>query len=63
MSDTERQVYTMREVQDILRCSKNHIYNLAANGTLPTVRLGKKIVCPARRLERFLEGGNGHESR
>ena len=57
MEQTERQVYTMREVQEILRCSKNHVYSMAAQGQLPVVRLGKKIVCPAHRLQQLLDGG------
>jgi len=57
MEQTERQVYTMKEVQEILRCSKNHIYSMAARGELPVVRLGKKIVCPSHRLQQLLDGG------
>jgi excisionase family DNA binding protein len=57
MEATERTVYTMKEVQAILRCSKNHLYAMAANGDLPVVRLGKKIVIPAHRLQQLLDGG------
>jgi len=57
MEQTERQVYTMKEVQGILMCSKNHIYNMAKTGAIPTVRLGKKIVCPCHRLQQLLDGG------
>jgi excisionase family DNA binding protein len=57
MEQAERQVYTIKEVQKILRCSKNHVYALAAKGELPVVRLGKKIVCPRHRLEQLLDGG------
>ena len=39
------QVYTMKELQPILKCSKNHIYSMAAKGEIPVIRLGKKIVC------------------
>ena len=57
METTERTVYTMREIAEILRCSKNHVYSLAANGSIPVVRLGKKMVCPRHRLEQLLDGG------
>jgi excisionase family DNA binding protein len=57
MEQTERLVYTMKEVQEILRVSKNHVYLMAKTGAIPTLRLGKKIVVPRRRLEQLLEGG------
>ena len=56
MEQPERQVYTVKELQGILRCSKNHVYSLVAKGELPVVRLGKKIVCPRHRLEQLLNG-------
>ena len=56
MEQPERQVYTVKELQEILRCSKNHVYSLVAKGELPVVRLGKKIVCPRHRLEQLLNG-------
>ena len=57
MEQIERTVYTMKELQGILGCSKNHIYSMAAQGQLPVIRLGKKIVCPAHRLQQLLDGG------
>jgi len=53
----KKQVYTMKELQGILMCSKNHIYSMAAKGEIPVIRLGKKIVCPAHRLQQLLDGG------
>ena len=56
MEQTERRVYTVKELKPILKASANHIYNMIARGELPAVRLGRKIVVPAHMLERFLDG-------
>ena len=53
----QQMVYTMKELQPILKCSKNHIYDMVKKGELPTIRLGRKIVLPAHRLQQLLDGG------
>lgn len=45
-----------------LGISRNLAYELAREGRLPTVRLGKRLVVPLKALERMLEEAGRHES-
>jgi len=51
----------------ILGISRNTAYSLVAQGQIPAIRLGKRIVVPKHSLERLLDGhwqpsGNGSQS-
>ena len=50
----ERQVYTIKEVGRILGVNRNLAYELARTGQIPTIRLGKRLVCPKQALNRML---------
>lgn len=59
MNDLEKQVYTISEVAFMLGISRSYAYELARNGTIPVLELGKKRVIPK---ERFLKWVNDEGS-
>ena len=50
-------VLDVREVARRLRISKSFAYELIASGDLPSIRLGRRVLVPAARLEEFIRGG------
>lgn len=54
---TERIAYTARETSDATGLSVNRIYELAAKGEIPAVRVGGLWRFPVRRLAEWFEGG------
>jgi len=56
LSKDRLRVYTIPEVAEILRISKGLAYQLAKEGTIPTIKLGaKRRVVTQAALERVLE--------
>ena len=53
---SERIVYSVSEVAEMLGMSLNGCYIAIAAGNLPSVKIGKKIVVPVERLKAFLNG-------
>ncbi len=58
----DRLVYTAREVQELLGLSRTAVYDRLRDGTLPSVRVGARILIPRRSLERFLERAESREA-
>ena len=52
---TEPLVYTPAQIQQLLGLSKNSVYQRIADGSLPAVRLGRRLVIPRAALEKLLE--------
>jgi excisionase family DNA binding protein len=52
MQDANRLVLTVTEAAAALGISRAHAYELVARGELPSLRLGRRIVVPRRRLTR-----------
>jgi len=50
----ERVAYSPNEAARALGLSLNHVYDLIRSGTIPSVRLGKRILIPRAELERML---------
>lgn len=48
------QIFTVPEAADVLGISKSLAYELIARGDLPAVRLGRRIIVPARAIEAVL---------
>jgi excisionase family DNA binding protein len=44
----------MAEVARILNCSKDHVYNLAASGKLPTMRTGRALRTSRAHLTKWI---------
>ena len=53
--DTEPMVFSVSETAALLGISRAHAYELARCGTLPAIRLGRRIVVPRRALDRMLD--------
>lgn len=51
-----RLVLTIPEVAKALSIGKGLAYQMAAEGRLPTVRLGRRVLVPRAALERWLAG-------
>jgi excisionase family DNA binding protein len=51
----ERLTYTIEEAGELLGLSRNNSYNLARSGSLPTIKLGKRLLVPKAALARMLE--------
>lgn len=46
---------TVKEVQKILKLSKNQVYAIVNNSDFPKIRFGRSIRIPEDRLEEWLE--------
>jgi excisionase family DNA binding protein len=53
---TERQTLSVEEAGRILGISRGSAYAYARNGSLPTIRLGNRVLVPRQALERMLRG-------
>jgi excisionase family DNA binding protein len=56
MVDIEPQVYTVEQVCRILQLSRNSVYTQIAQGKIPSLRFGKRLVVPKAKLEKLLNG-------
>lgn len=52
----ERMTVTVKEAADLLGVSRSLAYEMVAAGTLPSLRLGRRIVVPRAALLRMLNG-------
>jgi excisionase family DNA binding protein len=50
------QLLTIEEAAQRLRIGRTKAYEMAATGELPTVRLGRLVRIPERRLNEMIEG-------
>ena len=57
MTLAERQVLTVVEAGKVLGIGRSAAYEAARRGDIPTLRIGRRVVVPAKALERLLEGG------
>jgi excisionase family DNA binding protein len=53
----ERLTLTVDEAAELLGVSRSTAYSLVRQGELPSLRLGRRIVVPVRRLLALLDGG------
>lgn len=51
----ERKVYTVEEVGRLLGWSRVKAYQAAKDGTLPSIRHGRRVIVPRAALDRWLE--------
>lgn len=50
----EREFYSSREVETLTGLSHAGVWRAAARGDLPSVRIGKRILCPKRAIEALI---------
>ena len=55
-SPAHRRTYSVTEAARLLGISRTKAYECIRTGELPALRLGRRIVVPAARLERLLDG-------
>jgi excisionase family DNA binding protein len=53
-AEQERLTFSVDEAARALGVSRNLMYDLVAQGRVPSVRLGRRIVVPRRALEELL---------
>lgn len=54
---SEELVLTIPEAAKLLRVSRNFGYELARQGKLPVIKLGRRLLVSKVALERLIEGG------
>ena len=54
MAEVERLVYTIAETAKLLSLSKGLAYQLAREGKIPVIRLGRRLVVPKISIQRML---------
>ncbi|MBY9082968.1 helix-turn-helix domain-containing protein, partial [Paenibacillus sp. HN-1] len=59
--NTEAQFYTISDLIDLLPLGRNTIYRLVNKDDFPKVRIGKKFIIPAHKLNEWLEINIGSE--
>lgn len=52
--DTPRQTLTVEEAAALLGIGRNTAYQAAANGELPVIRIGRRLLIPRAALDRLL---------
>ena len=58
----ERLALTVPEAAELLGVSRRFAYEMAAQGKIPSVRLGKKILVPRKSLEAMLDASANAEA-
>ena len=51
------ELLTVKQLQQQLKLSKQGAYNLVNRPDFPTVRIGRKILIPADKLQRWIDKG------
>ena len=55
MKQEDKLVYSVTEIGELLGIGRSKAYELVRSGTIPSLRLGRRIVIPKLALSRFLE--------
>ncbi len=53
------EVYTVAEIQKILKISRAMSYDLANSGSFPIIKIGKSIRIPAKTFQEWLYNNHG----
>lgn len=56
MAESKPLLLTVREAAKLLRVGKGTAYELAAEGLIPVLRVGRRILIPREALVRWIEG-------
>ena len=57
MKQENKLTYSVTEIAELLGIGRSKAYELVRSGTIPSLRLGRRIVIPKLALSRFLEEG------
>ena len=58
----DHEFLTVPEVAALLRISRNHAYELVAQGALPSIRLGKRIRISRDLLDQWIRHQKGEDT-
>ena len=61
--DAERPVLSAAECADLLGISRWLVHQAVRDGTLPSVRLGRRVLIPRVQLQAWLDGGGRDTTR
>lgn len=62
MTEEDRMTLTIQETAKVLGLSRNNVYGLVAEGKIPSIRLGKRLLVPKKSLQLLLDcGGHRHD--
>ncbi|HLY58236.1 MAG TPA: helix-turn-helix domain-containing protein [Stellaceae bacterium] len=53
-----RRTYDMKQAAELLGIGINQAYAAAAQGEIPTIKIGKRVLVPKAALDRMLETGS-----
>lgn len=53
--EIKARVYDVPEVAKIFKISRSYAYKKVADGTIPSLRIGDRVVIPAAAVEKLLE--------
>ena len=56
--EIERVAYSPNEAARALGLSLNHVYDLIRLGTIPSVRLGKRILIPKSEIDKLMQSAS-----
>mgnify|MGYP001156503627 CR=1 FL=1 len=54
VTQTAPLVYTIAEAASLLTLGRSSMYNAVRNGSIPSVKLGRRLLIPRAALEQFL---------
>ena len=58
-SSSAKLAITIDEAAELLGIGRSLAYTAARDGSLPTVRIGRRLLVPVRKLERLLDTSGG----
>lgn len=58
----EKSVYSVKEIQELFHLSKASVYNAIKAGTIPSIRIGGRVLIPKVQINRMLHGENVHQT-
>ena len=61
MTGQEKEYYTLQELADLLRVTRQCIYNNVRNGNIPAVKFGREYRITADQLQDILQNGYGRK--
>jgi len=53
------EMYTVKNIQSIFKCSPAHAYGLVNSDGFPSIRIGKKILVERLALEKWIDKNRG----
>jgi excisionase family DNA binding protein len=62
-SPPERMAYSIKEAAERLGMSRGHLYQMAKQGDIHSLRIGRRVVIPRKVLDDMLQTGEDQEAK